>query len=70
MVLDELNQEFPRRQILGKALYSFLDPQDINGLAMFGFLSPHIIEVMTLRNYVGEDLAIEVICRFSAPGLL
>ncbi|KAL8125226.1 hypothetical protein AgCh_012778 [Apium graveolens] len=43
-VMDELNQEFSRRQSLGNAISPFLDPQSINGLAMFGFLSPHIIQ--------------------------
>lgn len=52
-VMDELNQEFSRRQSLGNAISPFLDPQSINGLAMFGFLSPHIIQVIiTLLKFV------------------
>ncbi|KAL8113378.1 lysine-specific demethylase JMJ18-like isoform X2 [Apium graveolens] len=45
-VMDELNQEFSRRQSLGNAISPFLDPKSINGLAMFGFLSPHIIQAI------------------------
>ncbi|XP_042488373.1 lysine-specific demethylase JMJ18-like isoform X2 [Macadamia integrifolia] len=44
MVLDRLNQEVLRQQILGKRLPPLHCLQSLDGLEMFGFLSPQIIQ--------------------------